>query len=439
VGNKRYIAKNVWDAAQERLAFIFREFENIYVSFSGGKDSGLLLNLVLDYKRRHGMPHRIGLFHQDFEAQYDLTTQYVTRAFGENLADIEPFWFCVPMAVRCAVSNYQMWWHTWDEEKRDAWVRPMPDLPWIISETNGNLPSFYRHKMLQEDVYRGFGPWFHAQRGGGKTIGLLGIRSDESLNRYRAYANDVKEVIGGHNWTTKMADDLYVGYPLYDWGVEDVWTANGKRGFDYNRLYDLFYKAGLQLHQMRVASPFMEYARHSLNLYRVLEPETWVRLCSRVQGANFAAIYGGTKALGARTIQLPKGHTWKSYTKFLLATLPDEARRNYIDKFKTSIRFWHKTGGVQSRETVEELKRGGYRITLGKPSKRTDNDKPPVTFQGALPDHTDDVLSTLEVPSWKRMCFCILKNDHLCKHMGFTLTKQQMDRRKAVIEKYKDL
>lgn len=435
--SKTYSTQNVWDAAQERLAFIFKEFDNIYVSFSGGKDSGLLLSLVLDYKRKHGLPHKIGVFHQDFEAQYAKTTEYVTRTFENNLADIEPFWCCLPMSVRCAVSNYQMFWHPWDAEKKEQWVRPLPEFGWVIREDNSPL-SFYRHKMSQEDFYAGFGPWYHAQRTG-KTIGLLGIRSDESLNRYRAYANEKKEVIGGHNWTTKVEEGLFVGYPLYDWSVEDVWTANGNRGFDYNGLYDLFHKAGLSLHQMRVASPYMEFARHSLNMYRVIEPQTWVRVCARVTGANFAAIYGGTKALGARSVSLPKSHTWKSYTKFLLATLPDEVRLNYVQKFTVSIKFWHRVGGVQSSETIEELKSGGYRIKVAASSNRTNSGKLPVTFQGQLPDHTDDVKTTLDVPSWKRMAFCIMKNDHLCKSMGFTLTKQQTTRRAEVLEKYKSV
>ena len=37
---RSYVQKNVFDALQERLKFIFEEFDNIYVSFSGGKDSG---------------------------------------------------------------------------------------------------------------------------------------------------------------------------------------------------------------------------------------------------------------------------------------------------------------------------------------------------------------------------------------------------------------
>lgn len=50
---REYMAMDVYTAFLKRMEFIFREFENIYVSFSGGKDSGLLLNLVLDYQKKY--------------------------------------------------------------------------------------------------------------------------------------------------------------------------------------------------------------------------------------------------------------------------------------------------------------------------------------------------------------------------------------------------
>ena len=94
---KRYLEKDVYQATMERIKFIFENFDNIYVSFSGGKDSGLLLNLVLDYKRKNNIKKKIGVFHQDFEAQYQETTNFVYRMFEDNLEDIEPYWVCLPM------------------------------------------------------------------------------------------------------------------------------------------------------------------------------------------------------------------------------------------------------------------------------------------------------------------------------------------------------
>ena len=59
--------KNVYELIQERLEVIFKEFDNIYISFSGGKDSGVLLNLCLDYMRRNRLKRRIGVFHRSEE------------------------------------------------------------------------------------------------------------------------------------------------------------------------------------------------------------------------------------------------------------------------------------------------------------------------------------------------------------------------------------
>lgn len=37
---KVYTDINVYDAAIERLKYVFEEFDNVLVAFSGGKDSG---------------------------------------------------------------------------------------------------------------------------------------------------------------------------------------------------------------------------------------------------------------------------------------------------------------------------------------------------------------------------------------------------------------
>lgn len=214
---REYLKQNVYDALLERLDFIFREFDNIYISFSGGKDSGLLLNLLLDFRDKHYPNRPIGVFHQE--------------------------------------------------------------------------------------------------------------RADESLQRYSGFLNK-KYGYKGVCWITKHFKDVWCASPLYDWTHQDIWHANYLFNYDYNKLYDLYYKAGLKVSQMRVASPFNDYSKDSLNLYRVIDPEIWAKLVGRVQGANFASIYGRTKAMGYRNVTLPEGHTWKSYTIFLLDTLPARLRNN---------------------------------------------------------------------------------------------------------------
>lgn len=434
---KKNLDINVYEAFQNRMEYIFQEFDNIYVSFSGGKDSGLLLNLVLDYAKKNNIKKKIGVFHQDFEAQYSVTTEYILNTFEKNLDKIEPYWVCLPMATRTALSSYEMYWYPWDDTKKDIWIRDMPKKPYVINIEN-NPFYYYKYKMHQEKLAKQFGRWYHEIHGGGKTICLLGIRASESLQRYNSIINK-KYGYYGMCFISKMFSNVWCGSPMYDWSVNDVWAANYKFGYDYNPLYDLYYKAGLKPDQMRVASPFNDYAKDSLHLYRVLEPEVWCRLLGRVKGVNFTAIYGRTKALGYRNIKLPEGHTWKSYTMYLLDTLPARLRRGYEEKFKTSIKFWHETGGGLSEETIRELLENGYNIKRNGISNYTLDKKSRIVFIGNIPDDTDDIMTSRSVPSWKRMCACILKNDHNCKTMGFGETKKQRERIDRIKRKYKSL
>ncbi len=243
----------------------------------------------------------------------------------------------------------------------------------------------------------------------------------------------------GECWISKQFKDVWCASPIYDWSNQDVWVANYQFHYDYNALYDLYYKAGLKIDQMRVASPFNDFSKDSLNLYRVLDPEIWTKLVGRVRGANFGCIYGKTKAMGYRNITLPEGHTWESYTKFLLDTLPARLRNNYVKKFKTSIEFWHKTGGGLEESVIQELIDHGYNIRRNGVSNYTLMKNSRVVFVGDIPDDTDDIKSTKDIPSWKRMCYCILKNDHTCRFMGFGLTRQEQLRNDKIKRKYGEM
>ena len=420
---RKYLEQNVYEALQERLHFLFQEFENIYVSFSGGKDSGLLLNMVLDFQKKYYPQRKIGVFHQDFEAQYTVTTEYVERTFERIKAEVEPYWVCLPMATRTALSSYEMYWYPWDDTKKELWVRKMPDKEYVINMENNPITT-YRYRMHQEDLARQFGRWYRKSHENKKTVCLLGMRADESLQRYYGFLHK-KYGYEGECWITKQ--------------FKDVWHANYLFQYDYNELYDLYHMAGLKISQMRVASPFNDYSKDALNLYRIIDPEIWVKLVGRVQGANFTNIYGRTKAMGYRSITLPEGHTWKSYTLFLLDTLPARLRNNYVKKFKTSIEFWHTTGGGLDEETIHELENHGYQIRRNGVSNYTLSKKTRVVFLGRIPDDTDDIKTTRDIPSWKRMCFCILKNDHLCKFMGFGMSRQQQKKVDLIRLKYKSL
>lgn len=422
---------NVYLETQDRLKLLFDEFDNIYVSFSGGKDSGVLLNLCIDYIRQNKLDRKIGVFHLDYEAQYTYTTEYVDKTLAENSDILEVYRCCVPFKVTTCTSMYENYWRPWDSDKKDIWVSNLPEKCYTELDFD-----FYKPNMWDYEFQELFSDWIHKKKNAKKTACLVGIRTQESLNRWRAIHSDRNyKNYKGVNWTKKMYDNVYNAYPIYDWITEDIWIANSKFGWTYNKLYDIYYQAGLTIDQMRVASPFLSTAQDSLKLYMIIEPRTWGKLIGRVNGVNFTGIYGGTTAMGWREIKLPKGHTWKSYMEFLLSTLPEHSAMNYKKKLQTSIEFWKNKGGVLSLELIEKLKLMDIPINV-KESTNYKTIKKPVTM-----DYLDDINITefTEIPTYKRMCICIMKNDHLCKYMGFSLTKNEVQLRKNAETKYKNI
>lgn len=419
---------NVYDRIQERLERLFKSFDNIYVSFSGGKDSGVLLHLCIDYIRKHCPERRIGVFHMDYEVQYHETVRYVDEVLASNSDILDVYRVCVPFKVSTCTTMFQTHWRPWEEEKRDLWVRDMPEGVY----RDKDFPFFSR-RMWDYDFQRSFARWLHREKKAKRTCCLVGIRTQESLNRWRTLNSKGSFRFKGLKWVRRMEPGVYNAYPIYDWLTKDVWVANGKFRFPYNHLYDLYYQAGVPLEKQRVASPFISEAREGLALYRAIDPDMWGRMVNRVNGINFTSIYSMTSAVGFRQkVTLPEGYTWATYMQFLLDTLPEKIRRNYLSKLAVSIRFWRERGGCLSEETIEKLRKAGIELTVGEKSNYRTTKRP------VMMEYLDDIdlPEFKDLPTFKRMCICILKNDHACKYMGFSLSKAERERRMRVMEKY---
>ena len=421
--------KNVYETTMERIKYIFNEFDHIYISFSGGKDSGVMLNLCLQYLKQNNINRKITLMHLDYEAQYEMTTDYVQLMEDKYRDYLKIYHVCVPFKVKTCTSMYQDYWRPWEEKLKDIWVRKLPQ----IAMTKNDF-DFYKDDMWDYEFQEKLSSWIHKREKAKKTAVLVGIRTQESLHRWRAIHKERESYYKGKKYSKRIDSNVYNFYPIYDWKTEDIWIANGKFGFEYNKLYDLYYQAGLPIDMMRVASPFLSEGQETLKLYKIIEPHTWGKLVSRVNGVNFTGIYGGTSAIGWKSITKPKHFTWKQYMEFLLDTLPTDTKEKYLEKLETSINFWKTKGGVLSDEIISELDSLSIKYELGTHNYKSDKKAVKLDYLDDL-----DIKDFKSIPTYKRMCICILKNDNMCKYMGFSQTKQEMKKRKEAIQKYEKI
>ena len=371
---------DVLQAARSRISYVFDNFTKIYVSYSGGKDSTAMLHLVMEeaiVRKRI-----VGVLFVDLEGQYKMTIEHIQELYDSYSGNIEPYWICLPLHLRNAVSQFEHHWICWDKNRTSDWIRPLPEM--AISDEK--YFPFFHHGMEFEEFVPAFGKWY----GGNElTACFIGIRTQESLNRWRTITSSSKQLFNQKCYTTRCEDNLYNIYPIYDWKTEDIWTYFSKYDKPYNKLYDRMYQAGMTIHQMRICQPYGDDQRKGLWLFHIIEPETWAKVVARVNGANQGSLYAQETGnmLGRLKISKPKGHTWESFAKLILLSLPPRNKEHYENKIYQFIRWYAERG-----------------------------------YLCGIPDDGPDNKS---LPSWKRICKALLRNDYWCKGLSFSQHKSQ--------------
>lgn len=380
---KNYLDMNVYDAAVARVQWTFDNFERVYVSFSAGKDSTCMLHLVMAEAIKRG--RTVGVLLIDLEGQYKKTIEHAQRMREMYKDHSEWFWVCLPIHLRNAVSVYEPFWKCWDKDAETDWIRPMPD--GCISDVT--YFPFFKDGMEFEEFVPLFGEWYSQ---GQPCACMVGIRSDESLNRYRTIANRYKTPYKGKQWTTKVTEHCYNVYPIYDWKTEDDWIYQGKHPeLPYNQLYDYMYLAGVPLSNQRICQPYGDDQRRGLWLFHLIEPDTWARVVARVNGANSGALYINERGNinGYNKVYKPAGHTWKSFANLLINSMPPKTQEHYKNKIYKFVKWWETRG-----------------------------------YPDGIPDEADYQLEQKkDVPSWRRVCKVLLRNDYWCKSLSFTQQK----------------
>lgn len=301
------IDANVYDKALERIRLLFDRFDTVTVSFSGGKDSTVCLNLALQVARERGrLPLDVYFF--DEEAIHPETVEYVERVAADP--DVRFRWYCVPVKHRNACSRKQPYWYVWNPAEKHLWVRKPP------KQAIWTFKGFQMGMTMPECVPFLYGNEF------GTVADIRGIRAQESMRRLQSVST--KDV---DNWITKTVGNVTSASPIYDWTHEDVWLAPKIFGWDYNRTYDVFDKMGTSVGRQRVCPPYGEEPLGGLHQYAECWPDLWHKMIARVPGAATAARYARTELYGFGSVEPPKGKTWRTWYDDLVALWPAEYQK----------------------------------------------------------------------------------------------------------------
>lgn len=331
MAKKKEIDKNVYESARERVFRAYELFDHIAVSFSGGKDSTAVLNVAIEVARElDRLP--LDVIFYDEEAIPIQTDEYVRRV--SKLPEVNLRWYCLPIKHRNACSRKHPWWHPWNPEKKDKWVRPLPE------EAITMVPGF-KPRYSHSDVA---GLLFDPKKHGNVGM-LMGIRAQESMTRYRAVTGKkIDNYIIRYEPPTDRGN-LWKVYPIYDWTTEDVWTAPDKFGWDYNTTYDALDKAGVSPYMQRCSPPYGEEPLQKLWTYKKCFPEIWDRMSTRVPGANTAVRYALTDlyAYGG-TPDKPDGMTWEEFLTYYIKKFNPKDQKRIAKRIQGIInRHYKKT------------------------------------------------------------------------------------------------
>lgn len=298
-----FTGENVLEAARRRVAFIFDEFKNVTVNFSGGKDSTTVLFLALEEAKKRGrLPLRVLFIDQ--EAEWQATVDYIRSIMTRP--DVEPQWLQVPFRMFNATSARDEWLTCWEPEAEDKWMRPKE--PFAVKDNTFGVDRF-------SDL---FDAWQLATYGDEPGCNIGGVRCDESparatgLTHWPAY----KYI----TWGRKANGGKHVTlYPIYDWSSDDIWTAIAQHDWPYNPIYDLMYRYGMPVRNMRVSNLHHETAVQSLWSLQEIEPETYAKLAARVGGIDTAGKLGADDYFVRKLPHMFRD--WRDYRDFLLEKL----------------------------------------------------------------------------------------------------------------------
>jgi len=422
---KSYLGVDVYTASKQKLNYLYDNFcpSEIWLSLSGGKDSTVCFYLMKEICLERGIKD-INILLIDLEGHYKLHVDFLSELIADKDINVKGFWVCLPFNLSNASSSYMPKWLSWDNDKKDKWIREMPQNRLLVNSENNPFGGYFRKGMEFEEFILQFPRYLINECGLKKIAQVIGIRSQESFNRYLKMAvKKNREFYCGKQWMLKIKAtgvDSYSVHPIYDWQIGDVWRYLSTK--KYNLVYDKMYKAGYPLSEMRICQPYGEEQRDNLDLFARIEPETWGRMSERVYGCNFAKIYKGKNVLKGR-IKKPDKISWEDWARLILNTMPPFLREHYLRRINIFLRWWRK----ELYSDIPHVYSTDY-------SENESFDKDGLYVVKINDEHPDDTRKLC--PSWRRIAKVLIKGDYLCKNLTFQANQREYEKLQELIKKW---
>lgn len=325
---------NSIENSEERVDKILDEWDTVVLAFSGGKDSGAVLNMFVDRIRaRGGWDGRFHITHNDDEFVLPETERFAKEVATWD--EIDKFWWiCMPIKYTNYSSIEQRFFYPWHPEKEDRWIR---DYPYEVEEIDSIELVGMDHPLME--TWEVGDKHVHVaqmvkEEIGGNCFNATGVRSDESRTRVRAINN-----LGG--WysksETKAGFEYHTGHPIYDMTDHDLWKIHRERDWDYNESYDKQIRMGYPITRLRTAHCFLN-AAVNFNIHPVMRrywPDMLEKAEQRFDGCPMTFKHGGDLF----SVQKDDDQTWEQRTYELLSIMDEETDKvdSVINHIQNSI------------------------------------------------------------------------------------------------------
>lgn len=288
---RKYFDDDVVTAAQKRIISLFDSGCNILLSFSGGKDSIVLGDIVYKLLLQGKIDaKRLEVFFVDEEGMYDDCIEVVKiwrRRFLEAGVDFK--WYCVPVKhFNCLNSlSDEETFICWDPREKENWIREMP--PFAITDHPLLIPRKDNYQSWCNRVLKYTG-----------QICIMGVRYSESIQRLKCGAKM-------QNFVSENKCK-----PIYDMTDKDIWLYIYKNNLEIPDAYENMYRIGVPTNHLRISQFFSIDTAKSLVGMSEMYPDLMERITKREPNAYLCMLYWDTEMFGRSTRkrrQLEKEHT----------------------------------------------------------------------------------------------------------------------------------